>query len=204
MAEEKLYLYPIWIRIWHWLNAVFFIVLLITGISMQYSNPDNPLLISFELSVKLHNLFGVFISINYMLFLLGNLLTSNGKQYKMKTKGLFKRLYNQSVFYLFGMFKNEEVPYPISVENKFNPLQRFIYSTAMYIGFPIIIVSGWALLFPEIIIPQLFGLSGILITALIHVIIGFVLSLFLFIHIYVCTIGASISSNFKSMFTGWH
>lgn len=204
MANEKLYLYPIWIRIWHWLNAVLFIVLLLTGISMQYSNPDNPFLISFELSVQLHNICGILISINYLTFVIGNLFTSNGKQYKMKSKGLFKRLYDQSVFYLFGMFKKQDPPFEISVDNKFNPLQRFIYSTAMYVGFPIIIASGFALLFPEIIIPQIFGLSGILITALIHVIIGFVLSLFLFIHIYVCTIGSSISSNFKSMVTGWH
>ncbi|MDE5416516.1 cytochrome b/b6 domain-containing protein [Labilibaculum sp. DW002] len=204
MANDKIYLYPIWIRIWHWLNAVLFITLMITGISMQYSNPENPLLVSFELSVQLHNLCGILISINYLLFFIGNLFTSNGKQYKMKTKGLFTRLYEQSIFYLFGMFKKQDAPYPISVENKFNPLQRFIYATAMYVGFPIIIVSGLALFFPEIIIPQIFGISGILVTALLHSVIGFILSLFLFIHLYVCTIGSSISSNFKSMITGWH
>ncbi len=204
MANDKIYLYPIWIRIWHWLNAVLFITLMITGISMQYSNPENPLLVSFELSVQTHNLCGILISINYLLFFIGNLFTSNGKQYKMKTKGLFNRLYEQSIFYLFGMFKKQDAPYPISVENKFNPLQRFIYATAMYVGFPIIIVSGLALFFPEIIIPQIFGISGILVTALLHAVIGFILSLFLFIHLYVCTIGSSISSNFKSMITGWH
>lgn len=204
MANEKLYLYPLWIRIWHWLNAILFIVLLVTGISMQYSNPENPFLISFELSVQLHNVCGILISINYLLFVFGNLFSSNGKQYKIRTKGLWKRVYSQSVFYLFGMFKKQEAPFPITVQNKFNPLQRFIYSTAMYIGFPIIIASGMAMLIPEIIIPRIFGVSGLLVTALIHVVIGFILSLFLFIHIYVCTIGTSISSNFKSMFTGWH
>ncbi|MBN2595182.1 cytochrome b/b6 domain-containing protein [Labilibaculum sp.] len=204
MASEKLYLYPIWIRIWHWMNAILFITLLVTGVSMQYSNPENPLLISFERSVEFHNLCGILISLNYLLFIFGNLFTSNGKQYKMKTKGLLTRIYNQSVYYLFGMFKKQDSPYPISAENKFNPMQRFIYSTAMYVGFPIIIASGTAMLFPEIIIPQIFGFSGLLITAIVHVIIGFVLSLFLFIHLYVCTIGSSISSNFKSMITGWH
>lgn len=204
MALEKMYLYPLWIRIWHWINAILFIVLLITGISMQYSNPENPFLISFELSVQLHNFCGITISLNYIFFILGNLITSNGKQYKMKTKGLMKRLYDQSVFYLFGMFKKADPPFKITPENKFNPLQRFIYTTAMYLGFPIIIASGFALLFPEIIIPQLFGVSGILVTALIHVIFGFILSLFLFIHIYVCTIGSTVLSNFKSMITGWH
>ena len=204
MANNKIYLYPIWIRIWHWLNAILFILLMITGISMQYSNPENPLLISFELSVQMHNICGVFLSTNYLLFFFGNFFTSNGKQYKMQTKGLFTRLYKQSIFYLFGMFKKQDAPYPISEEHKFNPLQKFIYATAMYVGFPIIILSGLGLFFPETIISQIFGISGLLVTALFHAIIGFVLSLFLIVHLYVCTIGSSISSNFKSMLTGWH
>lgn len=204
MANNKIYLYPIWIRIWHWLNAMLFILLILSGISMQYSNPENTLLISFEQSVLLHNFCGILISINYLLFVIGNLFSLNGKQYKIQSKGLFNRLYTQSIYYLFGMFKKQNAPYPISVENKFNPLQQFIYSMAMYVGFPFIIASGLAMLFPEIIIPQTFGVSGLLLTALFHTIIGFVMSLFLFIHLYVCTIGYSISSNFKSMITGWH
>ena len=31
--------YPLWLRFWHWGNAVLFVTLLITGLSMHYSNP---------------------------------------------------------------------------------------------------------------------------------------------------------------------
>ena len=34
-SENKIYFYPVWLRIWHGLNAIGIIVLIITGISMQ-------------------------------------------------------------------------------------------------------------------------------------------------------------------------
>ena len=199
-----MYHYPVWVRLWHWLNAIFFIVLLITGISMQYSNPERALMVPFEKAVEFHNLAGVLLSINYIFFVFGNLFTTNGKYYRMPRKGFFKRLMEQSQFYLFGMFQKKNPPFPLSQEEKFNPLQKIIYHLTMYWGFPIIIITGLSLFFPEIIIPKLFGVSGIFLTALLHVIVGFFLSLFLFIHIYVCTIGVNIAANFKSMITGWH
>ena len=40
--ENKLYLYPGLIRIWHLLNALLIITLIISGLSMQYSDPLKP------------------------------------------------------------------------------------------------------------------------------------------------------------------
>jgi len=204
MSTDKLYLYPLWVRIWHWLNAVFFITLLISGISMQYSIPDNTFLVQFELAVQLHNISGILISINYFLFILGNLYFSNGKQYIIERKGLYQRLIKQIRFYLFGMFQKQNPPFPITVKSKFNPLQKVSYVFAMYIGYPLIMISGWSMLFPEIIPAVVLGVSGLLLTALFHVFFGFILSIFLFIHLYVCTFAEPISRNFKSMITGWH
>ncbi|MCD6375768.1 MAG: cytochrome b/b6 domain-containing protein [Caldisericaceae bacterium] len=41
---KKLYLYPLGLRIWHWTNVTLYIVLILTGISMHYPSPDNPLI----------------------------------------------------------------------------------------------------------------------------------------------------------------
>ncbi|WP_209319631.1 cytochrome b/b6 domain-containing protein [Ancylomarina longa] len=204
MTTEKLYLYPLWVRLWHWLNAIFFLTLLVTGISMQYSSPNSSFLISFEKSVQLHNICGILISINYLLFIIGNIFTTNGKFYKIQLKGLFNRLTKQIQFYLFGMFQHQNPPFPVSEKSKFNPLQKVSYVAAMYIGFPIIIISGWAMLFPELVPAVVLNTSGLLFTALFHVIFGFILSVFLIIHLYVCTFASPIVSNFKSMITGWH
>ena len=73
----------------------------------------------------------------------------------------------------------------------------------MYIGVPLVIISGWGLLFPESIIRAMFGVSGVVITVLVHVAMGFFISLLLVIHIYVSTIGHTRSANFLSIINGY-
>lgn len=201
--SDKLYLYPLWIRIWHWTNALMFLVLIITGLSMQYSSPDYPL-IRFDWAVSLHNISGVIVIIAYLFFIVINRFSSNRKYYQFKRKGFFDRLTKQFVYYTVGIFKKEPPPFPVSKKRKFNPMQKFSYIMVMYLGMPGLIITGVALLYPEIIIPNVGGISGIHMTDLVHIIVGFVLSVFMVIHVYFCTIGATPLSNFKSMIDGWH
>ncbi len=204
MAEGKrLYLYPLWLRIWHGTNALGIIILIISGMSMQYSN-INFTLINFEAAVNMHNISGVIVSLSYVLFLFGNLFSNNKKYYKIKPKGLRKRLIKQAKYYLFGMFNNKTCPYPISEKRKFNPLQKYSYVGIMYLFVPIIIITGIALLFPELIIEKVYNLSGIMLTAVLHGVVGFFIFIFLLIHLYVASIGKSPHENFKGILTGWH
>ena len=41
--SERTYLFPAWIRLWHWLNAVLILVLGITGLSLHFADPKLPL-----------------------------------------------------------------------------------------------------------------------------------------------------------------
>jgi len=202
-TEGKIYLYPVWLRIWHALNALGILVLIYTGLNMQFAKPGFEL-IRFDLAVTLHNFAGTIVSISYLMFFIGNMVTSNKKYYRIKPKGLRKRLFKQLRFYVYGMFKNEEVPYPISMKRKFNPVQKYTYVAVMYMLVPVIIITGIALLFPELIIEEAYNMSGIFLTALLHAIIGFFISIFLIIHIYFATIGKKPVSNFVSIVTGWH
>lgn len=200
---ERIYFYPVWIRIWHWINALMFLFLIGTGLSMQYSNPDYPL-IRFDIAVFIHNIAGIVVTVCYFIFVLGNLFTSNGKFYMLKLDEIVDQLKKQVYYYTFGIFKHEPAPFPLSVNRKFNPLQKVSYLFAMYAFVPIMIISGFGLLFPGVIVSKVFGISGIHLTDLSHIISGFILSVFMIIHIYFCTIGTTAFSNFKSMFTGWH
>ena len=199
----KIYLYPMWIRLWHALNALMILLLIITGVSMQYSNPEHPF-IRFDIAVSIHNICGMILTANYLIFIAGNILTPNGRYYKTSIKGLIDRLLKQFLYYTIGIFRHEKAPFPVTKENKFNPLQQFTYVIAMYILGPIVFLTGWALLYPEFILTKIRGGSGLKFNDFIHVIIGFFLSFFMFIHIYFCTIGATFISNFKSMITGFH
>lgn len=201
--SAKLYLYPLWIRLWHALNALLILILIISGVSMQYSSPEASF-IRFDIAVSMHNISGILLTINYLIFLGGNFFTPNGKYYKLQFKGLFERLKKQFMYYTFGIFKQQKAPFPVTKESKFNPLQQFTYVVAMYILVPIVIFTGIALLYPELMLTNILGGSGLKINVFIHVIIGFLVSFFMFIHIYFCTIGATFVSNFRSMINGFH
>ncbi|MEX0986756.1 MAG: cytochrome b/b6 domain-containing protein [Bacteroidales bacterium] len=196
------YHYPRSIRIWHGINALCILLLIATGISMYYVDP-NRTLIEFSWAVKIHNITGIILSFSYLIFFVANIVTGNNKYYKMPLKNIGKRLLKQSKYYAIGMFKGEKKPYPITEDRKFNPLQKLFYVIIMYVGVPFVIISGWGLIFPESVIRALFGVSGILITDLLHVAMGFFISLFLVIHIYVSTIGHTRSANFKSIINGY-
>jgi thiosulfate reductase cytochrome b subunit len=200
---EKLYLYPKWVRLWHGLNAILILLLIITGVSMQYSGPSSTF-IRFDKAVSIHNFSGILLTVNYVFFLLGNFITPNGKFYKITFKGLFERLQKQFLYYTFGIFKRQQPPFPVTTERKFNPLQQFTYVATMYIMVPIVFITGWALMYPEVILSKIMGGSGLKINDFVHVIIGFLISFFLMVHVYFCTIGATFVSNFKSMINGYH
>jgi len=158
----------------------------------------------FELAVNLHNIFGITVTLNYLLFFIGNMMTSNKKYYRLKMKGLIKRLILQVNYYTSGMFKNENPPFPLNEKRKFNPMQKVTYLLAMYILVPGLIITGLALLFPETIIEEVYSLSGIFMTAVLHASLGFLVSIFLVIHLYVASIGKHPLNNFKSIIDGYH
>ena len=203
MSTVKIYLYPVWIRIWHAINAVNFLLLILTGIVLHFSSKGFNL-IGFEAAVGIHNVAAIIVTFNYGLFVIGNMVTKNGGFYRKWRKNLVVNLWKQFVFYAVGIFKKEPHPFPITEKQKFNPLQKFAYVIAMYFGMPLLILSGIALMFPEMIAYTVFNISGLVFYVVIHNIVGFVLSLFLLIHIYTCTLGDKPGTLFKSMVNGYH
>ncbi len=200
---KKIYLYPVWVRLWHWLNAIACLLLIITGISLQYSDPEYPFM-RFDLAIAVHNFSGIVLTAGFFVFLFGNIISGNGKHYKLKNNDLTTRLKRQIKYYSGGLFKSENPPYPINADRKFNPLQKISYVGIMYVALPVLIVTGWAMLIPEITVHDFFGISGLHLTHLLHLVVGFITSLFLVVHVYFCTIGSTPYSHFKAMFNGFH
>jgi thiosulfate reductase cytochrome b subunit len=200
-----MYLYPKWIRAWHFINAVIFLILIVTGLSMQYTDKENTsYIVGFAKAVKWHNFAAVILVLNYILFVTGNLLTKNGRYYRIGRKDFLSDLGNQLKYYSWGMFKGEKHPFPVTEVRKFNPLQKLTYVLAMYVAVPLLIISGIGLLFPEITITSFLGVSGLLLTDILHITMGFFLSIFMVIHIYTCTLGAKPTSLFWGMISGYH
>ena len=200
-----MYLYPKWLRAWHVLNAVLFIILIVTGLSMQYTGKkDYVLVVGFEAAVRWHNSAAIILTINYIFFVAGNILTKNGRYYRVKRDRFFSDLFKQLRYYSYGMFKGEKHPFPVTMERKFNPLQKLSYVLAMYFALPLVIISGIGLLLPEIVAKGIMGVSGMILTDLLHITMGFFLSVFMVIHIYTCTLGKKPGTLFMSMISGYH
>lgn len=200
-----MYLYPKWIRLWHVINALMFIILIITGLSMQYTDKSNAAyIVAFAKAVKWHNFAAIILVFNYIFFVTGNLLTNNGKYYRIGRKHFISDLITQFKFYSRGMFKGEKHPFPVTEDRKFNPLQKITYVLALYVALPLLIISGIGLLLPEITIKTFFGVSGLILTDILHISMGFLLSIFMIIHIYTCTLGHKPTSLFRGIITGYH
>ncbi len=200
-----MYLYPKWIRAWHVINALIFIILIVTGLSMQYTDKENSsYIVGFAKAVKWHNFAALVLTASYVIFVLGNAFTGNGNYYRIKSENFWSELMAQLRYYAFGMFRGEKHPFPVTMERKFNPLQKFSYVLAMYLGMPLLIISGIVLLFPEIAPDRIFGISGLVLNDVLHITTGFFLSIFTIIHIYTCTLGAKPSSLFRGMLSGYH
>ena len=200
---KPMYLYPLWVRLWHLANALMCLALIITGLSLQYSSIEYTM-IPFNYAISVHNISGIILCVGYVFFLFANRFTSNGHYYQFHLKGMLSRVLKQARYHSFGIFKHEQPPFPVKVGRKFNPLQKISYVFVMYIFMPFILISGIALFFPDLLPDKIFGIGGIHFIDLIHIISGFILSIFMVVHIYFCTIGKTPLSNFKSMVNGWH
>ena len=201
--SNRIYLYPRWLRLWHVINAIMCLMLIITGVSIQYSTQKSPL-IGFDHAIKMHNVAGIVLLANYIIFFIGNFISSNRKHYVLHMKGIFARLTKQIMYYTFGIFKGESAPYPTTAEQKFNPIQQVTYIFIMYIFVPLAIVTGSFMFFPENAIGKVLGLNSFVFIDVLHIMAGFLITLFLLIHLYFATIGHTIFAHFKSIINGYH
>ena len=200
---KKVLMYPIWIRVWHWTNATLFFLLILSGVSMQYSDTSS-LLMPFEYAIVIHNVCGITLSAVFLLYTILNIKTKNYKQYVPHLKGMMPMLIAQAKYYIYGVFKGHPHPFETTPDAKFNPLQKLTYFGIMFFAVPAIIISGWMLMFPELAPEQILGMGGVWPMALLHISTGFFLNLFFIGHIYLATHGDTVGANFKSMINGWH
>jgi thiosulfate reductase cytochrome b subunit len=197
----ELYLYPVWLRAWHWLNALLFLVSLLTGASMHFSLGW---LIPFDVAVPLHNISGILLSVSWVVFVAGNLIGGNGKHYLINLRTLPTDLWRQARYYGYGIFVNEPHPFHVSAEHKLNALQALSYVGVMYGLMPVLILSGWAYLLSVHLPDTLFGIGTIWIIAMAHLLLAWMMLLFFVVHIYIITTGETVLTNMKAMLTGWH
>lgn len=199
---SALYLYSGWVRAWHWLNALLFLSLMLSGASMHFS--PSAWLLDFAVARPLHNVSGILLTLSWIVFAVGNLRTDNGRHYRVRLRGLIGRIVEQSRYYAVGIFRNAPHPFHPSPSEKLNELQKLTYIGVMYGLLPVVIASGWAFLLMVYLPETLLGIGSVWAVAMIHLTVAYLLVLFLVTHLYVITTGDTVLQNLRAMITGWH
>lgn len=197
--EEKVYLYSRAVRLWHWSNALLFILLLASGFINHFALPgahDTALLVS------LHSLCGYLLLVCWLAFVLINLLGGNGHHYVIERQGWGQRAFLQVRFYLYGIIKGEDHPFPATPRAKFNPLQQVAYLGVMYSLVPLLLLSGVVLHNP-LWLPAGWVLVKAWLLPL-HFMLAVLSVFFICGHLYLCTTGRTPTQTFRSMVDGYH
>jgi len=199
---KSLYLFPLWVRLWHWINALLFITLIVSGASLHFAGSSGWL--KFDTAMWVHNTAGILLTLAWLLFVIGNWVTDNGKHYRIQFNGIIGRIIQQSVYYAVGIFRGDTPPFKMSMAMKFNTLQQLTYISVIYGLMPLLMISGWLFLFASDLPAQILGMGSIWVIAMVHLVVAYLLVLFLFSHIYIITTGDTIFSHLRAMLTGWH
>jgi thiosulfate reductase cytochrome b subunit len=201
---KKIYLHPLPIRIWHWVNALGFIILILTGAQIKLGNKIN--LFSFETAVDIHSWLGFILLANYFIWLIYYLLTGNIKIYippLLHPIEFAKKALRQAIFYGWGIMVGDENPHHSTFDNKFNPMQQVSYLMIMGALIPIQIITGLFLWNPDLFGPVVKLIGGIQIVDAVHVLLWIFFSAFIIVHFYLATLGHTTWAHIIAMFTGY-
>jgi thiosulfate reductase cytochrome b subunit len=198
---KRTYLHPLPLRIWHWLNALLVVILLITGAQLRITGmaslrPNDPVL-------PVHKYAGWAMAVSSMIWLVYGLVTNHlSRHYALKGQDL-KGVFSQARFYLVSIFRGEENPFKPSPDEKFNPLQKLAYGAVMCLFTPVLVVTG--LLYSDIPFFRKYILLWDIVGVLdaIHVICAYLFALYLVVHLYMATLGRTAFSHIKAMIVGY-
>ena len=193
-------MFPTWLRVWHWANAFLYAVLLATGFSLHFAGVGAGG-VQFRWSVLTHNVLGVALVGAYAYYLLAMAVTGHWRQY-LPHRGQIADILLQARYYLYGIFVGAHHPFVAIPERRFNPIQQLAYIMAVLTLMPGQIVTGVALLFPDRVPEQAFGMNGIMPWAVGHAAIAYFTVVFLFIHLYLALTVGEPHTGVKSMLLG--
>jgi formate dehydrogenase gamma subunit len=197
--KKQVYIYKAFERFWHWMQALLIFFLAATGFEIHGSIT----FFGYRNAVKYHEIAAYLFIVLIIFAIFWHLSTGEWKQYLPTLKNIKA----QVNYYFSGIFKNAPHPVKKTVLSKLNPLQKFVYLGLKILVIPVMALSGLLYMFYRY--PQKGGtiaglnLESIEPIALLHTFGAFLLVAFVIAHLYLITTGTTVSSNLKSMITGY-
>ncbi len=200
---DMTYINPLPVRIWHWVNALGFVLLVLTGAQIRYTDIFGVL--TFESAVKLHNWVGFAVIANYFVWLGYYIFSDRITNYHpvLDARKFATNFFQQAQYYSYGIFKGEHSPHQVQPYDKFNPMQRLAYQLIMLTAAPINFVTGLMMWDTQRFANWIAAVGGIRVVDTIHVAIFILFVFFIFVHAYMGALGRTPITHYREMFTGY-
>jgi thiosulfate reductase cytochrome b subunit len=202
--RERVYLTPVPVRIWHWINVFCILALSITGAEIRFPATVR-VLGSYDAAVRLHNAIGVVFIFSYAFwfvyyaFIARNLI----QLYVPTADDIKKGMIQQTFYYCYQYFKGELNPFQVSPDHKFNALQKTAYAAIMLVFTPLVTLTGVLLLDVVPLRTMVLAIGGVRFLIEVHWLLACVFCAFLFTHVYLATLGHTPFAYFRPMLNGW-
>src|ERR1035437_2954577 len=141
-AMPRIYVHPLPVRIWHWINALGFVAMIVTGFQIRYIGLID--LMSFRTAVVLHNWIGFVLIGNFFIWFLFYLFSDKIKVYHPELSPMkhFRNSFRQLRYYGYGIFRGAPNPHHVSAYRKFNAMQSMAYQVIMLLLVPLQFCTG--------------------------------------------------------------
>jgi thiosulfate reductase cytochrome b subunit len=200
---RRVILYPLTIRIWHWLHALAVVLLVLTGLQLRF--PDVITWVgTFQATVNLHNVFGFIVVWDYLLWF-GYYLWKRElvAQYVPTPSDVTRGASRQAAYYLARIFFGDAPPFAPTPEAKFNALQKITYCGVMFLLIPLQIATGVLLWDVGPFHTAIAAFGGTRAIDALHIMIAYIITVFLIVHIYLATLGHTVFTHTKAMIVGY-
>ena len=197
---KRVYIYKFYERVWHWLQAIVILGLLLSGLSIHFPGLR---ILSFASAISIHNVLGFVLVGNAFLALFYHLTTGEIRQFLPQPRDFMSQALQQADYYLRGIFRNEPHPFERSPVAKLNPLQQITYLAILNVLLPLQVLSGLAMWGAQRWPGMVHSVGGLPILAAIHTVVAWLFAAFLIGHIYLVTTGPTPLWHIRAMVVGW-
>lgn len=203
-TTHKIYLQPTPVRIWHWLNALGIVTLIVTGAQIRFPEYIQ-LFASYKSAILLHNTAGLVVAVSFSLwfFYYGVVARNIRKIYVPTREDLQVGILRQAKFYLLTYFLGWKNPHHATPDDKFNPMQKSAYMAIMFVLMPLVALTGILLTNVSPLREVVILIGGLKLLVAVHFLLACCLCAFLFTHVYLATLGKTPMAYIKPMWTGW-
>ncbi len=199
--RRKVYLYSGYERMWHWLQALGILALVLTGLEIHF--PGAVPFLGFAAAVRAHNILAVVLIVNAVFAAFFHLASGEIRHFLPEPRGFFAQTIEQTRYYLGGIFRHEPHPFSRNRRRKLNPLQQVTYLAILNVLLPLQIVTGVAMWGAQHRPDLAARLGGLTFLAPVHAMGAWLFVAFLIMHIYLTTTGHTPAANLKAMVVGW-